>query len=50
MTVSIGVAEAEADDAAELVRRADEALYAAKRGGRDRYQVAGMAALAGSAG
>lgn len=50
VTVSIGVAEAEADDAAELVRRADEALYAAKRGGRDRYRVAGMAALAGSEG
>lgn len=50
VTVSIGVAEAEADDAAELVRRADEALYAAKRGGRDRYRVAGMAAPAESAG
>ena len=50
VTVSVGVAEAEADDAAELVRRADEALYAAKRAGRDRYQVAGMSVLAGGAG
>lgn len=37
VTVSIGVAQAVAGDAAEdLIRRADSALYDAKRGGRDR--------------
>jgi diguanylate cyclase len=36
ITVSIGIAEAEeSDDADELVRRADEALYAAKNAGRN---------------
>jgi diguanylate cyclase (GGDEF)-like protein len=41
VTVSIGVAEAHrSDDARELIRRADEALYAAKHGGRDRVVVA----------
>jgi len=45
-TTSAGVAEAGAgDDAAGLARRADEALYAAKRGGRDRV-TASPAALA----
>ncbi len=41
-TVSIGIASrTEADrDVASLVRRADAALYAAKRGGRDRVSVA----------
>lgn len=37
VTASIGVAETRADeDAASLVARADQALYAAKQGGRDR--------------
>jgi diguanylate cyclase (GGDEF)-like protein len=42
LTVSIGVAEIRRrDDTPEdAFRRADEALYAAKRGGRDRVQVA----------
>lgn len=35
ITVSIGVAEAEGTDVDELIRRADTALYRAKRGGRD---------------
>lgn len=41
MTVSIGVAEFRAEDAgfARLLLRADSALYAAKRGGRNRVQV-----------
>ncbi|MGQ9575095.1 MAG: GGDEF domain-containing protein [Thermoguttaceae bacterium] len=37
LTVSLGLAAVEAaDDAASLLRRADEALYAAKRAGRNR--------------
>lgn len=42
VTVSVGVAawpDCTVSDAAELVRRADEALYAAKRAGRDRVAV-----------
>ena len=38
VTISVGVAQArhEADTTADLLRRADEALFAAKRGGRNR--------------
>nr|WP_294521813.1 sensor domain-containing diguanylate cyclase [uncultured Rhodopila sp.] len=36
LTVSIGVAEPAGEDANELLRRADMALYAAKAGGRNR--------------
>lgn len=40
LTVSIGVAEGRADDAPDAVTaRADAALYAAKRGGRDQVRV-----------
>jgi diguanylate cyclase (GGDEF)-like protein len=39
LTVSVGAAMAEEGDSAEdLVRRADERLYAAKRGGRNRVE------------
>ena len=45
LRTSFGVAElgpeADADDGAELVRHADEALYAAKRSGRGRVEVHG---------
>jgi diguanylate cyclase (GGDEF)-like protein len=42
-TVSIGCAECEGDTSTDsLVRRADEALYAAKRAGRDRVVVCGL--------
>jgi diguanylate cyclase (GGDEF)-like protein len=45
LTVSIGIAELRAgDDAGELLRRADEALYRAKAEGRNRYVVALRAA------
>jgi predicted signal transduction protein with EAL and GGDEF domain len=39
--VSIGVAQrsAETADAAELLRQADSAMYAAKHGGKARYEV-----------
>ena len=42
LTVSIGVAVLREDDADfdNLLRRADEALYAAKAGGRNRVEVA----------
>jgi len=37
VTLSIGLAELEpGDDLAQLARRADEAMYEAKRGGRNR--------------
>jgi diguanylate cyclase (GGDEF)-like protein len=40
VTISIGVASIEpGDDTAALVRRADDALYRAKRAGRDRVEV-----------
>jgi diguanylate cyclase (GGDEF)-like protein len=44
LTVSIGVASfpAHGRGAAELIRSADGALYAAKRTGRDRWCVAGV--------
>lgn len=42
VTVSIGLAEATpADDATRLIERADDALYDAKRTGRNRVRVAG---------
>ncbi len=45
VTFSAGVAaatEAEAFEGDKLVARADEALYRAKRGGRDRVELAGV--------
>jgi diguanylate cyclase (GGDEF)-like protein len=41
MTVSVGVAAGHGRELAQLVERADEALYAAKRAGRDRVITAG---------
>jgi diguanylate cyclase (GGDEF)-like protein len=44
LDISVGVATAsDADDAAALVRRADDALYAAKEGGKGRVAAAGLA-------
>lgn len=40
VTVSIGLAAFEGEEARELVARADAALYRAKEGGRDRVEVA----------
>ena len=44
--MSIGVAAASPEElgATALVKRADDALYQAKRAGRDRYSVAGAPA------
>ena len=41
LTFSMGVAEVEgpADDLDRLIKRADDALYRAKQGGRDRYEL-----------
>ena len=40
VTVSVGLCESTSfGDSSELIRRADEALYAAKRTGRDRFNV-----------
>ena len=45
VSTSIGLALLEPDDdPARLLRRADEALYAAKRAGRDRYAVSPVGA------
>jgi PleD family two-component response regulator len=45
VTVSIGVAEPHGEDmkVEEVLKLADQALYAAKRGGRNRVEVAGPA-------
>jgi diguanylate cyclase (GGDEF)-like protein len=45
VTVSIGVAEPQGEDmkVQEVLKLADQALYAAKRGGRNRVEVAGAA-------
>ncbi len=45
VTVSIGVAEPQSEDTKveEVLKLADQALYAAKRGGRNRVEVAGPA-------
>jgi len=41
LTISAGIAEAKPGETGEeLLRRADAALYDAKRGGRDRYVIA----------
>lgn len=46
VSASVGIAlfPADADDAATLFKRADQALYAAKHGGRSAYRFAGRAA------
>ncbi|WP_420450509.1 diguanylate cyclase domain-containing protein [Ilumatobacter sp.] len=41
VSVTIGVATGRADEAEELIRRADAALYVAKAGGRDGFHVDG---------
>ena len=45
VTVSIGIAEAQSEDVKveEVLKLADQALYAAKKGGRNRVEVAGPA-------
>ena len=44
VTISVGLAQsAHGDDAADLVRRADAALYAAKHAGRNRLEAAEVA-------
>jgi diguanylate cyclase (GGDEF)-like protein len=51
LTVSVGVASLDGErDFAELVARADLALYAAKQAGRDRVELAGAAAAGERAG
>src|SRR5207247_1114065 len=42
VSVSLGGAASGAEDTEALLRRADEALYAAKRGGRNTVRVAGL--------
>jgi diguanylate cyclase (GGDEF)-like protein len=40
LTASFGIAESNPDQTTdELLRRADDALYAAKRGGKNRYVI-----------
>ena len=46
VTISVGVSHALGGSAATLIRRADEALYEAKRGGRNRVVVSQASALA----
>ena len=47
VTISIGVADfVPGESAAAFLGRADEALYASKRGGRDRLSIAGQASAA----
>jgi diguanylate cyclase (GGDEF)-like protein len=44
VTISVGIATTQGEagiDLEELTRRADRALYAAKRGGRDRVELDG---------
>ena len=51
MTVSIGVAESRyGDNVADIIARADAAMYTAKRGGRNRVASAGPAAEPATAG
>ena len=42
VTVSIGMAQRQGSDADadDILKRADQALYSAKRGGRDRIEIA----------